>query len=403
VKQHPLCQVGSHGFQIWLFGTAAWVAFSSGQCLGQATPKASVNPLLLQVQQCIQKETTKKNAAATQDIATRCVLSVAMLNPDGTVRADASDRMTALLRATGATLPKAIVQGQANIALQGLPAQGIFTVPVQIKNQTLSFVLDSGASNSILDTQIAGRLGLKGQPVPSDFLGYLAVGQQFAKQKMMLYRLPTLKVGEAQVSKLFGIGLSTTVLPFKSAGILGLDFLSRFDMILNPQRRSLQLIKSTRPVASGIALEGRLGVMTTPQVYVNSRGPYRFLVDTGASVTSLSEGLAQQLSLKTQLDQNLRVAGLGGQTLARRSQIERLSLQTLQISKLNVLVVNSPVFQTLGIDGIIGQDILNRYVQHWRFGSAGPLGAPETGSLNLTPLSSSTSVNGYIGSEIRTR
>jgi hypothetical protein len=82
------------------------------------------------------------------------------------------------------------------------------------------------------------------------------------------------------------------------------------------------------------------------------------------------------------------VAGLGGQTVARRSQLERLSLQTLQISKLNVLVVNSPVFQTVGIDGIIGQDILNRYVQHWRFGPVGSLGTPETGSLNLTPLGS---------------
>ena len=227
MKQHPLRWFGSHGIQSWPCSAAAWVAFSGGLCLGQATPRSSVNPLLLQVQQCIQKETTQKNIAVTQDITTRCVFAVVMLNPDGTVRADASDRMTALLRATGAALPKAIVQGQANIALQGLPAQGIFTVPVQIKNQTLSFVLDSGASNSILDTQIAGQLRLKGQPVPSDFLRYLAVGQQFAKQKMLLYHLPPLRVGEAQVSKLFGIGLSTTVLPFKTAGILGLDFLSR--------------------------------------------------------------------------------------------------------------------------------------------------------------------------------
>ncbi len=402
MKQHPWRWFGSYGIPTWLCSAAAWAVFLGGICLGQTAPPPSVNPLLLQVQQCIQKETTQKNVAVTQDIKTRCVFAVVMLNPDGTVRTDASDRMITLLQATGATLPKAIAQGQANVALQGLPAQSIFTVPVQIQNQTLSFVLDSGASNSILDIQIAERLGLKGQPVPSDFLGYLAVGQQFAKQKMLLYHLPPLRVGGAQVNKLFGIGLSTTVLPFRTAGILGLDFLSRFDMVLNPQRRSLQLIKPSRPVATGIALESRLGVMTIPKVYVNGKGPYRFLVDTGASITSLSERLAQQLPLKTQLAQTLRVAGLGGQTVARRSQLERLSLQTLQISKLNVLVVNSPVFQTLGIDGIIGQDILNRYVQHWRFGPTGPLGAPETGSLDLTPLSSS-SINGYIGSAIGTR
>jgi predicted aspartyl protease len=347
-------------------------------------PQGSGNPLLLQVQQCIQKKLGGQNIAVPQDISVRCVLSVVMLNPDGTVRADASDRMTTLMKATGTALPKAQVQGQANITLQQLPAQSLFSVPVQIKGQTLSFVLDSGASNTILETQIAQ--GLSGQPIPSEMLGYLAVGQQFANQKMSLYRLPPIQVGGAQVSKLYGIGLSTGVLPFKTAGILGLDFLSRFDMILNPQSRSLLLVKSSRPVSSGIALEGRLGVMTTPKVYVNGRGPYRFLMDTGASITSFSEPLAQQLSLKTQFATNLSVAGLGGQTTAKRAQIDRLSLQTQQISKLNVLVVNSPIFQTLGVEGIIGQDVLTRYIQHWRFGPTGPLGSPETGSLSLVPI-----------------
>jgi predicted aspartyl protease len=400
--KHRFRWVGRRVFASCLCGAAAWMAVSShGLAQGQTVPKSSNNPLLLQVQQCIQQKLTRPNAAVTQDMTARCVFSVVMLNPDGTVRSDASDRMTALMRATGTALPKPQFQGEANISLQKLPSQALFTLPVNIKGQTLPFVLDSGASNSILDNQIAQRLGLQGQPIPSEMLGYLAVGQQFADQKMSLYRLPPLKVGEAQVSKLFGIGLSTKVLPFKTAGILGLDFLSRFDIILNPQRSSLRLVKASRPVASGILLEGRLGVMTTPTVYVNGRGPYRFLIDTGASMTSLSERLVQQLSLKTQLDRTLRVAGLGGQTQARRAQLDGLSLQTQQITKLNVLVVNSPIFQTLGIEGIIGQDVLNRYVQHWRFGPPGPLGAPEQGSLNLFPLRSS-SIYRYIGAWIGT-
>jgi predicted aspartyl protease len=398
--KHQFRWAWQRGLQPSLCGcfTAAWITIGG---VSQAAPQGSGNPLLLQVQQCIQKKLGGQNIAVPQDISVRCVLSVVMLNPDGTVRADASDRMTTLMKATGTALPKAQVQGQANITLQQLPAQSLFAVPVQIKGQTLSFVLDSGASNTILETQIAQGLGLSGQPIPSEMLGYLAVGQQFANQKMSLYRLPPIQVGGAQVSKLYGIGLSTGVLPFKTAGLLGLDFLSRFDMILNPRSRSLLLVKSSRPVSSGIALEGRLGVMTTPKVYVNGRGPYRFLIDTGASITSFSEPLAQQLSLKTQFATNLRVAGLGGQTAAKRAQIDRLSLQTQQISKLNVLVVNSPIFQTLGIGGVIGQDVLNRYIQHWRFGPAGPLGSPETGSLNLVPISS-VPVNEYLGSWIRT-
>jgi predicted aspartyl protease len=378
----------ARSLQVWLWAFAAWMPLSGALSPGQAMPKPSANSLLLEVQQCIRQKLAQQRTVLTQEISTRCVLSVIMLNPDGTVRPDASDRMTQLLRVTGTVLPKAVAQGQANIALQRLPNQAIFSLPVRINNQILSFVLDSGASNTMVDTQVAQRLGLQGQSVPSDLLGSLAIGQQFAKQKMSLLQLPSITVGQAQVSRLMGLGLSTNILPFKTAGVLGLDFLSRFDMILNPQTLNLQLVAPTRPISTGLLLEGRLGVMTAPQVYVNGKGPFRFLVDTGASLTTLSEPLARRLSLPLNADKGFYVAGWGGLTQAKRAQLDRLSFPTQQISKLNVLVVNSPFFQSIGVEGVIGQDILNRYVQHWRFGAPGSLGAPDTGSLTLTPIGS---------------
>lgn len=389
--KRQFCWSWSLNMQPWLLSVAAWISLSGGLSQAQAIPRSGINPILFQVQQCIQKKLVQQkiplqNTAAAQEISTRCVLSEVMLNPDGTVRPDASARMAELLRATGTALPRAAVQGQANITLQKLPMQGIFTVPVRIKNQTLSFVLDSGASNSMVDTQVAQRLGIQGQAVPSDLLGSLAIGQQFAKQKVSLYQLPPITVGQAQVSRLAGLGLSTAVLPFRSAGVLGLDFLSRFDVILNPQSLNLRLVPPTPPIASGVPLEGRLGVMTTSRVYINGKGPYRFLLDTGASITTISEPLARRLALRTYSDAKFYVAGWGGNSQAKLAQLERFSFPNQQISKLNILVVNSPFFQSLGVEGIMGQDILNRYVQHWRFGPPGPLGSPETGSLTLTPI-----------------
>jgi predicted aspartyl protease len=386
--KHRLGWLGSLSLQLCFWSFAAWIPLSGGLSGGQTIPRSAGNLLLRQVQQCIRQKLAKPNTVLTQEISTRCVLSVVMLNPDGTVRPDASDRMTALLKVTGTALPKSVAQGQANITLQKQPTQAIFSLPVRINNQTLSFVLDSGASNTMVDTQVAQQLGLQGRPVPSDLLGSLAIGQQFGKQKMSLYQLPTIAVGQAQVSRLTGIGLSTNMLPFKTAGVLGLDFLSRFDIILNPQTLNLQLISPTRPIANGLPLEGRLGVMTTSQVYVEGRGPYRFLVDTGASVTTLSEPLARRLSLKMNSDKGFYVAGWGGLAQAKRAQLNQLSFPTQKIAKLNVLVVNSPFFQSIGVEGVIGQDIMNRYVQHWRFGPPGSLGAPDVGSLSLTPIGS---------------
>jgi predicted aspartyl protease len=386
--KHRFRWLWSLSLRSWLWGFVIWMPLSSELSQGQVLASASGKSLLLQVQACIRQKQTQQNAGTPQELSTRCILSVVMLNPDGTVRPDASERMTQLLKVTGTALPKAVVKGQANIALQKLPSQAIFSLPVQINNQTFSFVLDSGASNTMLDLKVAQQLGLQGQSVPSDLLGSLAIGQQFGKQKILLYQLPLIAVGQAQVSKLMGIGLSTDILPFKTAGVLGLDFISRFDLILDPQTLNLRLLPQTRPVTNGLRLEGRLGVMTTPQVYVNGKGPYRFLVDTGASVTTLSASLAQRLSLKMNADKGFYVAGWGGLAQAKRSQLEQLSFPTQQIANLNVLVVNSPFFQSIGVDGVIGQDILNRYVQHWRFGPPGSLGAPDGGSLSLTSIES---------------
>jgi predicted aspartyl protease len=386
--KHRFRWLWSLSLRSWLWGFVIWMPLSSELSQGQVLASASGKSLLLQVQECIRQKQAQQSTATPQELSTRCILSVVMLNPDGTVRPDASERMTQLLKVTGTALPKAVVKGQANIALQKLPSQAIFSLPVQINNQTFSFVLDSGASNTMLDLKVAQRLGLQGQSVPSDLLGSLAIGQQFGKQKISLYQLPLIAVGQAQVSKLMGIGLSTDILPFKTAGVLGLDFISRFDLILNPQTLNLQLLPQTRPTATGLRLEGRLGVMTTPQVYVNGKGPYRFLVDTGASVTTLSASLAQRLSLKMNADKGFYVAGWGGLAQAKRSQLDQLSFPTQQIANLNVLVVNSPFFQSIGVDGVIGQDILNRYVQHWRFGPPGSLGAPDGGSLSLTSIES---------------
>jgi predicted aspartyl protease len=386
--KHRLGWLRSLSLYSCFLGVAACIPLFGGLAGGQTLPRSAGNALLLQVQQCIRQKLAQPNTVLTQEISTRCVLSVVMLNPDGTVRPDASARMTALLKVTGTALPKSVAQGQANITLQTQPTQAIFSLPVRIKNQTFSFVLDSGASNTMLDTQVAQRLGLQGQPVPSDLLGSLAIGQQFGKQKMSLYPLPPITVGQAQVSRLTGIGLSTQILPFKTSGVLGLDFLSRFDVILNPQTLSLRLVPPTRPVTTGLPLEGRLGVMTVPQVYIDGKGPYRFLVDTGASITTLSEPLARRLSLKMNADKGFYVAGWGGLAQAKRAQLNRFSFPTQQIAKLNVLVVNSPFFQSIDVEGVMGQDILNRYVQHWRFGPPGSLGAPDVGSLSLTPIGS---------------
>lgn len=344
--------------------------------------------LLAQVQDCIQKQSVKESSPPpdTQAIATQCMFSVVMLNPDGTVRPDARERIAELLKATGVKVPRPTSTGQANIALQQVPKQPIFAVPIQVGGQPFSFILDTGTGNSVIDRQVAKRLRLQGSGLPPQMLGNFVFGQQKSDNDVKVYSLPPLRVGKAQVNGLFGVGLSTEMLPFKTGGILGLNFLSRFDMVLNPQTKRLSLLNASKPVPTDIPLKGRFGVMTTPSVSINDQGPFTFLVDTGAAMTILSDRLAEKLALVVDTKDDVQFGGLGGQEQARQARLEMLSIQSHQIPNLKVLVLNSKLLQTLGVDGVIGQDILNRYIQHWRFGLSGPLGDPQSGSLNLSPV-----------------
>lgn len=354
---------------------------------GLVAQTASDN-LLAQVQDCIQKQSAKETSppSDTQAIATQCMFSVVMLNPDGSVRPDARERVAELLKATGVKVPRPTRMGQANIVLLQVPKQPIFAVPIQLGGQPFSFILDTGTGNSVIDRQVARRLRLQGSGLPPQMLGNFVFGQQKPDNEVKVYSLPPLRVGNAQVNGLFGVGLSTEMLPFRTGGILGLNFLSQFDMVLNPQTKRLSLLNASKPVPQDIPLKGRFGVMITPSVFINDQGPFTFLVDTGAAMTILSDRLAEKLALVVDTKDDVQFGGLGGHEKARQAQLEMLKIQSHKIPNLNVLVLNSKLLQTLGVDGVIGQDILNRYIQHWRFGRSGPLGDPQSGSLNLSPV-----------------
>jgi predicted aspartyl protease len=380
-------------------GFASMGLFTMALTFNRPTLAQAAQPTLLQqLHQCIQQQnlaqfgtdnpptpTSPEDEARSQALAQRCFFSVVMLNPDGSVRQDSGARMALLLEQTGARMTRPKGQGQAQVALQIQSARSLYKVPVTIQSQRFSFLLDTGASNTVIDHQTARRLKLQGKPIPANLLGYLAIGKQPNRQNPMIYTLPPIELGQARVTQLTGIGLSTRVAPFSCDGILGLDFLSQFDLVISPKSRSMMLLRPSLPVANGIPLQGKLGVMTLSSVFVNGKGPYTFLLDTGAAVTTLSDGLGQQLGLKLNGVNAVDVIGLSGQVAAQWSRLNSLTLdRNHRLTNQAVLVANSQVFQTLGVNGVIGQDILSQYRQRWRFGPPGPLGTPERGSLELS-------------------
>jgi len=352
------------------------------------TPPPLSQEMMQEITDCVIKKVAnpqKPTQEELQSSSMECVIRVVILDENGKIRPDANQRMTTLIKSTGISIPKTKSQGATTLKLEALSHSNLLTIPVKIGEEKQNFILDTGASNSIIESKIAEKLGLKGNRIPSDILAYFVVGNNCSQVTATLHSLPPLLVNQAQVEGLNGMGLPKTSIPGEASGVLGLDFLKNFDVIINPQTLELKLLPPQPIVSGGILLKGKLGVMTT-EVKINGAGPFTFLLDTGAGSMVLSNRLAVKLSLNTAQTKNIEVRGFCGNEPGKQITLDRVTLGQNEVKKLDSVILENKTLDILGVDGIIGQNFLNHYQQHWQFSPANELGFPETGSLTLTPL-----------------
>ena len=93
--------------------------------------------------------------------------------------------------------------------------------------------------------------------------------------------------------------------------------------------------------------------MTVP-VMIGGRGPYRFLVDTGADRTAISRELANRLQLGRRED--ARVHSVTGADMVATARVP-----LLELSKKRVELIDAPLLERrhMGADGILGVDSLS--------------------------------------------
>lgn len=117
------------------------------------------------------------------------------------------------------------------------------------------------------------------------------------------------------------------------------------------------LAQDQAPVdAEPIRLLSNLFTRVGAAVFVGGRGPFTFVIDTGAGKTSIADTVADQLDLPAAAP--VMVHGITEATVTRSVAVNRL-----QISGLGFRDLNCPVFprNQLGADGLIGLDVLGRF------------------------------------------
>lgn len=108
----------------------------------------------------------------------------------------------------------------------------------------------------------------------------------------------------------------------------------------------------TQPIQLLTNLFTRVGAA----VFIDNRGPFTFVIDTGAGATSIADTLADQLALPP-----LQPVLVHGITEARVTR--SVAVRRLQLSGLGFRDLTCPVFprDQLGADGLIGLDVLGRF------------------------------------------
>jgi predicted aspartyl protease len=121
-------------------------------------------------------------------------------------------------------------------------------------------------------------------------------------------------------------------------------------------RSQMSNLRKVKAVAFDFVANTSLVVLP---VTINNDGPYRFLLDTGATNTILSAVVADNLGIRSGRTDLLLTAG-GNLPVTVRT-IDTLQVGGARLEKVEIAVANFPLMKTLNVDGVLGGDYLRQF------------------------------------------
>ncbi|HEY3055019.1 MAG TPA: aspartyl protease family protein [Thermoanaerobaculia bacterium] len=116
------------------------------------------------------------------------------------------------------------------------------------------------------------------------------------------------------------------------------------------------LLRQTPAQGCSIPLE-RTRTSSVTTVQIGTAGPFRFLFDTGTSVTVITPEVARRLGITA--SETMQAMTATGAVDVQRAVLDDLLIGTVAIRRLEVLIAPLPHFQSHGrLDGILGMDFL---------------------------------------------
>jgi predicted aspartyl protease len=116
-------------------------------------------------------------------------------------------------------------------------------------------------------------------------------------------------------------------------------------------------------------LEGAGGAAIVVPVRINDKGPYDFVVDTGATLTCLDAKLADELALPAMRGTIGRGATLGGSGTVGLRRVESIGIGETRATGVTACVLDLNNIRAAGLDvhGLLGLNVLKAYTVTFDF------------------------------------
>lgn len=290
------------------------------------------------------------------------------------------------------------------VPFESFDERPILRVRVNGGKEELRFVLDTGSGMSVVSEQTAKRLGLR--PVAQGGLARAVGGG--GKFGIVYGFLSSLEIGDVRVQN-----VPVYIRRFYDEknpvdGYVGLSIISKFIATVDYGKRLFSLVRhgqtdnfdgwkpiyriatpdvprTTESIASSVEIPLRTtssGFLSGEVVLNGLERPQNFIIDTGASISVVSEKLAEVDNLDAYLQPTrLKVFGAAGiAENVKTLTLRRVALGTLIREHLSAAVLDlEPVNETAGFsqDGILGGNFLRHFCVSFDF---------QRGVIRLEPL-----------------
>jgi predicted aspartyl protease len=251
----------------------------------------------------------------------------------------------------------------APIRVQQMPLLPFLFAEVFVNGQgPYRFLVDTGATQTVLTEKVANKLGLK--RIATNIM--FGVGGE-GKVESPIYRADTVKLGEVTVKNVPLGTVSNPLLELVLDGILGPSLLADFIVTMDYPRSQIELSRKAPEGGTVIPTWFFSGLLLIP-VEVNGKHKGNFLIDSGADSTLLAYSMANNLGVNKNTPGatlDLPIGGIGGLddgVLVVPSVTLKSPFETKQYEKVMALELKSlsGLIQT-ELSGVIGFDTLKNY------------------------------------------